>query len=385
MNDRSLMWKNMWRKPVRTSLLLISIFIAFLIFSVLVSFNVGIYNIKTAPNRMVTLSKINFTQTLPIAYFDRVIQTPGVLAATHMNWFGGYYRDPRSGFLAVFAVDPESYLRVYHDDLRLNPRERDLFLHERTGMLVARSIADRYHWKEGDHVPLNSNIFTNGTTGTQAWDFTIVGVFDAPQGNSQSNSVFIHYDYFNDTITFGKDQIGWISFLTTNAQLNDRVAHDIDARFANSYDETSTQDAAAFNRSFIEQAGNIGLVVTMVVGAAFGAILLIVGTTIALAVRERTKEIGVLKTLGFPSGRVLRMVLGESVLLSLLGALLGSLAGWGILSVLPKLTRGGLNISFDPSVAAWGLAIAITLGLVTGALPAIAAYRLRINDALGRR
>jgi putative ABC transport system permease protein len=260
-----------------------------------------------------------------------------------------------------------------------------VFLHERTSLLVARSIADRFHWREGQHIPLNSNIFTNGTTGGHAWDFTVAGIFEAPQGNSQSNSVLIRYDYFNDTITFGKDRVGWMSFLTTNAQLNDRVAHTIDARFANSYDETSTQDAAAFNRSFIAQAGNIGLVVTMVVGAAFGAILLIVGTTIALAVRERTKEIGVLKTLGFPSGRVLRMVLGESLLLSLLGAALGTLAGWGALLLIAKLTGGNLGFGFEPMVAAYGLAIAIALGLVTGALPALAAYRLRINDALGRR
>jgi putative ABC transport system permease protein len=388
MNDLTLMRKNLFRKPVRTSLLLISILIAFLLFGVLVSFNIAITDVRTAPNRMVTLSKINFTESLPIAYFDRVTHMDGVLAATHMNWFGGYYQDPRRGFLAVFAVDPSTYLRVYQDDLHLTPQARDTFLHERTALLVPRNIADQYHWHVGQHIPINSNIFTNGSNGRHVWDFTVAGIFETPDGNSQANSVLIRYDYFNDTITFGKDRIGWISFLTTSAAVNDRVAHAIDARFANSQDETSTQDAAAFNRSFAAQLGNIALVVTLVVGAAFAAILLIVGTTIALAVRERTKEIGVMKTLGFSSGRVLRMVLGESLLLSFLGAGLGTAAAAGVLYILSHLNGGGGGgggIHLQPIVMGMIAAIALALGLVTGLLPALSAYRLRIVEALGRK
>ena len=386
MNDRSLMWKNLWRKPVRTTLLVISIFIAFLIFSVMVSFNVAITDVRVAPNRMVTLSKINFTESLPIAYYDRVVRTEGVLAATHMNWFGGYYQDPQRGFLAAFAVDPVSYLRVYHEDLPLSEQEINTFLHERTAILVARNIADRYHWRVGQRVPINSNIFTNGSTGGHSWDFTIAAIFETPEGSTQANSVIMRYDYFNETITFGRDRIGWIPFLTTSATLNDRVAHAIDTRFANSQDETSTQDAAAFNRSFAAQLGNIALVVTLVVGAAFTAILLIVGTTMALAIRERTKEVGVMKTLGFTSGRILRMVLGESLLLSGFGAILGVLGGIGILSLLSKIGGGGgPTIHMPPIVFGYAAVIAIALGLVTGLLPAVAAYRMSIIDALGRR
>jgi len=387
MNDLTLMRKNLWRKPVRTTLLLISILIAFLLFGVLVSFNIAITDVRTAPNRMVTLSKINFTESLPIAYYDRVVHTDGVLAATHMNWFGGYYQDPRRGFLAVFAVDPNSYLRVYQDDLHLTPQARETFLHERTALLVPRNIAERYNWRIGQHIPINSNIFTNGTDGSHVWDFTVAGIFETPDGNSQANSILIRYDYFNDTITFGRDRIGWISFLTTSASENDRVAHAIDTRFANSQDETSTQDAAAFNRSFAAQLGNIALVVTLVVGAAFIAILLIVGTTMALAVRERTKEVGVLKTLGFSSERVLQMVLGESLLLSVLGAALGMLAAAGVLYILSQANGGGGGggIHLYPIVIGMSAAIALALGLITGLLPALSAYRMNIIEALGRR
>lgn len=386
MNDLTLMRKNLFRKPVRTTLLIISIFIAFLIFSVMLSFNHAISNFNALPNRMVTLSKINFTESLPIAHYDRVARMEGVQAATHMNWFGGYYQDPVRGFMPVFAVDPETYFRVYSEDLQIPAAQRDAFFNDRTAMLVAEPVAERWGWTVGQRIPLNSNIFTNSTTGNSSWEFTLVGTIPTPPGSSQTGSVLINYDYFNETITFGRDRIGWIPFLTTTANVNERVANAIDERFANSQDETSTQDEATFNKSFAAQLGNIALVITLVVGSAFAAILLIVGTTMALAVRERTKELGVMKTLGFSSSRVLRMVLGESLLLAFVGAGLGMAAAAGLLALLSQAGGGqGPPISFAPSVLGWGALIALGLGLLTGLAPALSAYRMRIVDAFARR
>jgi putative ABC transport system permease protein len=383
MNDASLVWKNLWRKPVRTVLLVISTTIAFLIFAMMMSFNLSISNFNTLPTRMVTLSKINFTESLPIAHYDRIANTEGVAVATHLNWFGGYFQEPRN-FLPTFAVDPETYFQVYAEDLQIPPEQRDAFFNDRAAMLVAEPIAERFGWSVGQRIPLNSNIFTNGSTGTSTWEFTLVGVIPTPPGSSQTGSVLIHYDYFNETITFGRDRIGWVAFLTTSADVNDRVANAIDQRFANSADETSTQDEAAFNESFAAQLGNIGLVVSLVVGAAFVAILLIVGTTMALAVRERTKEVGVMKTLGFASDRVLRMVLSESLLLAFLGAALGVGLAAGLLSL---LSGGGAGppLYFAPMVIVYAAIIALILGLITGLGPALSAYRLRIIDALSRR
>lgn len=385
MNDLMLMRKNLFRKPVRTTLMVLSILIAFAIFGVMWSFNQSISTFNTLPTRMVTLSKINFTESLPIAYYDRIARTEGVAVATHMNWFGGYYQDPRRGFLPVFAVDPETYFRVYSEDLQIPAEQRDAFFRERTAMLVAEPVAERFGWRIGQRIPLNSNIFSQAD-GARVWDFVLVGTIPTPPGSSQSGSVLIHYDYFNETITFGRDRIGWVPFLTTSATINDDVAHRIDQRFANSSDETSTQDEATFNKAFAAQIGNIGLVVTLVVGAAFVAILLIVGTTMALAIRERTKEVGVMKTLGFSSGRLLRMVLGESLLLSFLGAALGTLAAIGLLALLARVMgAGGPPIAFTPIAALWSAVIALGLGLATGLPPAISAYRMSIIDALGRR
>ena len=386
MNDLMLMRKNLFRKPVRTGLLIVSIFMAFLIFSVMVSFNHAITNFNALPNRMVTLSKINFTESLPIAHFDRVARMEGVQAATHMNWFGGYYQDPVSGFMPVFAVDPETYFAVYSEDLQIPAAQRDAFFSERTAMLVAEPVAERWGWRVGQRIPLRSNIFTNSVTGNSSWEFTLVGTIPTPPGSSQTGSVLINYDYFNETITFGRDRIGWIPFLTTSAALNERVANAIDQRFANSQDETSTQDEATFNKSFAAQLGNIALVVTLVVGSAFAAILLIVGTTMALAVRERTREVGVMKTLGFSSGRVLRMVLGESMLLAFVGAGLGMAGAAGLLALMSQASGGqGPPINFAPSVIGWGALIAFGLGLLTGLAPALTAYRMRIVDAFARR
>ena len=385
MNDLTLMRKNLFRKPMRTTLLLISIFIAFLMFGVMVSFDRAISNFSTLPTRMVTMSRINFTETLPIAHYDSVARTEGVAVATHTNWFGGYYRDPAKGFLPVFAVEPESYLKVYADDLRIPAAQRETFLKDRTAMLVPEAIAKRLQWHVGQRIPLNSNIYSQAD-GSHTWAFTLAGIIPPGPTGSRANNVLIRYDYFNETISFGRDRIGWVAFLTTSAKLNDKVAHAIDARFANSSDETSTQDEAAFTKGFTAQFGDIALVVTLVVGAAFAAILLIVGTTMALAVRERTREVGVMKTLGFSSGRILRMVLGESLLLALLGGGLGLLGADGLLALLAKIGGGrGSPIEFAPSVIGWAALIALVLGLITGFAPALGAYRMRITDAFGRR
>jgi putative ABC transport system permease protein len=384
-NELTLVRKNLFRKPVRTTLLLISIFVAFLVFAVMLSFSHSIANFATIPTRMVTLSKINFTESLPMAHYQRISQTEGVAVATHLNWFGGYYQDPVKGFIPVFAVDPESYFAVYSEDLQIPAAQREAFFKDRTAMLAAEPVAKRFGWKIGQKIPLNSNIFSQADGG-HTWNFTLVGTIPTPPGSSQTGSVLIDYDYFNETITFGRDKVGWVVFLTASPAVNEKVIQAIDSRFANSADETSTQDEATFNKGFAAQLGDIALVTTLVAGSAFAAILLIVGTTMALAVRERTGEVGVMKTLGFSSGRVLRMVLAESLLLAFIGAGLGMLGAVGMLKVITAASGGQMMpMALSLDAVAWSALIALILGLVTGAAPAMAAYRLKITDAFARR
>ncbi len=385
MTDFDLVWKNLFRKPLRTVLLTVSIFMAFLIFGMLTSVNVSLEKAvdRGSSTRLIVANKINFTQPLPIAYVNRVAAIPGVTLVSHQNWFGAYYQDARTSRFVGFAVDPENFLKI-SEEIHLTEAERKAFIQERTGVIVGKTVADKYGWKVGQTVPIQSQIFVQAD-GRRTWDMKIVGIFTGAKPTDPTPAIYFNYDYMNETISFGRDTIGNIIVKTASPDENDRVAKLIDTTFENSPYETSTSDEKTFSRAFLKQAGDLNFIVTMVVSAAFAAILMIVSTTLVSAMRERTKEIGVMKTLGFSSPRVLRMVLGEALLLSTLGAVLGLGASALVLKGISKQTEGSLgDLSMPPVVTLIGVLLALGLGLSTGAVPAISALRMRIVDALNR-
>jgi putative ABC transport system permease protein len=385
MNDFLLIRKNLFRRKLRAALMLVSILIAFLIFGVLAGFERAFNSGEdvAAADRLMVVNKINFTQPLPIAYFNRVRSVEGVRQVTHLNWFGGYYQEPKN-FLIVLAVQPESYMAVYDDQIAIPADARQAFVRERTGALVGEAMAKKWGWKVGDHVPIMSNIFTQ-KNGSRTWDFTIVGTFAGRKPQVDSNFMVFQYEYFNETQNLGKDMIGWMALNTVSPSANERVTKTIDQTFANSLYETSTDTEKAFNKAFAAQLGNIALIVALVVGAAFATILMIVGNTMVMAVRERTREIGVLKTLGFTGGRILRLVLGESVLLALLGGLPGiALAALFAATMETRVGNFIPGFAVTPSIALTAVAVMLAFGVATGLIPAINAVRLRIATALGR-
>ncbi|HSV23820.1 MAG TPA: FtsX-like permease family protein, partial [Xanthobacteraceae bacterium] len=242
----------------------------------------------------------------------------------------------------------------------------------------------KWGWKVGDRVPIASNIFSQ-RNGSHTWDFDIVGIFTGKIPQVDTNFMFFQYNYFDETRSFGKDTIGWLVLQTTNPAENDSVAKAIDATFVNSTAETATDTEKAFNKAFAAQFGNIALIVVLVVGAAFVTILMIVGNTMALTIRERTREIGVLKTLGFTGGRILRLVLGESVLLALLGGLPGlALAVLATIWLRPSVSNLLPSFALTGDIVAEAIGLMLALGLVTGLIPALNAMRLQIATALGR-
>ena len=384
MNHAVLVAKNLGRRKLRTILMLVAIFIAFLLFAALEAFLHGLNagENSSAADRLVTVNKINFTVPLPISYVDRIQQVQGVVRATPQSWFGGYFQDVHN-VVIMFAVDPEAYLAVY-PKMQMPDAQRDAWVKNRIGLAVGRTVAAKYGWKVGDHIPISSNIFSRAD-GSHNWEFDVSVIYSSPDDPTREGLVLMSHKFFDETVTFGRDTTSMIVFTTTSASLNDSIGKKIDTMFANSPYETSTDTAAAFNKAFVAQLGNIALIITLVVSTAFVAILLIVGNTMVMAVRERTREIGVLKALGF-TGRVISLqVIAESLLLALLGALLGLGGAAAFVTLSRRQIEGFIpGVKVTAPVFAAGIGLALLLGLVTGAVPAWSALRLRIVTALGR-
>lgn len=385
MSDLYLVYKNLTRKPLRFFLTVLAIFVAFLIYVSLTAFNdamnAGVE--LSADDRLVSVNKINFTQPLPISYVRKVETIEGIDSVVHMNWFGGYYQDPRQQVL-TFAVDQTKLLDVYNGTIVIDDEQHQNWQNNRQGALVGKAVADMHGWKVGDRIPLNSNIFSQ-RDGSTAWDFDIEGIFTGGNAQDDTNSVYIHYKYFNETQSFGGDFIGWMGIKTLDPTLNEHVIKAIDDMFANTPFETETVPEKAFNKSFIAQLGNIGLIVVSVVFAAFFIILVIVGFSMVLAIRERTNEIGVMKTLGFTSGRIFKMVLMESTLLTFIGGLLGLGAASFFLEGLNQVPQFPVTVLLKGEMFLQALGYMLLLGLITGIIPAVNALRLNIITALSRR
>ena len=384
MNDLTLIRKSLFRKKTRAFLLILSIMTAFLIFGALASIDRVLNSSEelSRADRLVTVNKINFTQTMPFAYWGRVEGVDGVQAVTHASWFGGYFQDVRN-FVQSFVVDMDSYLVVY-PELELPADQRAALAERRDCVAVGADLAEQYEWSVGDRFPLSSNIWRQ-QDGSSAWDVEVCAILTTEDEDLPTNYLLMQYDYYNEALAFNRDQIGWMIMLTGDPAINDAVSQRIDDMFANSPAETETTTEAAFSQAFVEQLGNIGLILSLVVSAAFATILMIVGTTMVMAINERTKEVGVMKTLGFSSSRIFTHVLSESVLLSLVGGLLGLGAAVLLLSGIAQVAGGqlpGLGVGRDTWIQAFGLMIAF--GLVTGFVPALNAMRLKIVDALGK-
>ena len=384
-SDFLFIWRNLFRNSLRAALIIVSVAIAFAIFGVLATFQrtFDAGQESSEDDRLVVVNKVNFTHPLPVAYFDYVRQMRGVNEASYAVWFGGYFQDPKNKLIAV-AVEPETYMKVVDTDFDLPPKIREAFQRDHVAALVGQAMAQQWGWQVGDRIPITSDTHVQ-RNGSRTWDVTIVGIFDKRKPYVDTDRLIFRYDYFNETRAFGKDTIGWLFLRAGSAVDSERLARAIDQGFANSSYETTTDTEKAFFAAFETQFGNVAVLVLLVVGAAFGTILLIVGNTMAMAVRERAKEIAVLKTLGFSKGRVLRLVLGETLLLAVLGGVPGLLiASLVIVSEQNSLVRFMPGMRLDITIFALGLVLIAGFGLAAGIMPALGAYRLDPAKALSR-
>jgi len=379
-----LIWCNLKRKKLRTSLTLLSIVVAFVLFGFLSAIQqalVGGVELAGA-DRLIVRQKVSIINLLPVSYEARMERIPGVDFSTHQTWFGGIYQDPKNFFMQN-PVEPEKFLKI-HPEIILPPEQEKVWLATRTGAIVGRRTAERFGWKIGDKVPIRSTIWTL-PDGSQTWTFDIVGIYDGKDKGTDTTPLFFRYDYFDESRSYGKGQVGWYTIRIKDPAQAAEVAKRVDEEFENSPAETKTEPEGAFIQGWASQIGNIVFIVGAILSAVFFTILLVTGNTMAQAVRERTGELGVLKAIGFTNAQVVALVLAESCLLAVIGGTVGLGLARVITPVLAQNLAGLLPMFFLPTRALFtGLGFSIALGLITGIFPALQAMRLRVADALRR-
>jgi putative ABC transport system permease protein len=380
-----LLWRNLLRRKIRTTFTFLSIVVAFFLFGLLMAIRNGFTGgIEIAgQNRLLTVHKMSIIQPLPFRYLGQIQATPGVRFVTHLSWFGGIYQDPKN-FFAQMAVDPEGILRIY-PEFRVDDADRQRWLTTRTGALVGKKLADRFGWKIGDRIPIQPTFFRPRDGKSDTFEFELVAFYKGASPDIDETQFFFNYDYLMER-TGNPGTVGWYALEVEDPARADEVAHAVDRQFANSPAETKTTTEKAFMQSFAHQIGDTGAMMTAIAAVVFFVILLITGNTMAQAVRERTNELGVLKTVGFTDSAVMAMVLGEAVLLAgsagVVGLALVALAAPGF----AKAVESFMPVFYVPAKSlGMGIAFAIILGLASGGLPAFFAQRLSIVEALRRR
>ncbi|MCB1125579.1 MAG: FtsX-like permease family protein [Verrucomicrobiae bacterium] len=383
MKFASLIVANLLRRKLRTGLTLVSVTVAFILYAYLSAIRVGLsQGVDVAgADRMLVWHAVSLAQPLPLSYLDRIKRIPGVDLVVHQSWFGGIYQNPRN-FFAQMPVDPEPFLRMYPEFL-LPEAQKQAWLRTRTGAIAGRATAERFGWKVGDRIPLQTGIWTK-QDGSMTWEFDLVGIFDGAKQGTDTTPFYFRYDYFDETRRIGKGLVGWYVVRVTDPDLAPQVARAINEEFANSSAEVKAESEKAFLQGWAKQVGDIGTILTAILTAVFFTILLVAGNTMAQSVRERTEELGVLKAVGFTHEQVLGLVLVESCLLSGLGAAVGLGIG-RVLTAAGDPTGGALQVFFfPPRDMVLGAGLGVLLGLASGALPAWQAMRLRVADALRR-
>jgi putative ABC transport system permease protein len=378
-------WANMWRRKVRVIFTLLSIILAFLMFGMLDALRTSLSQAVnlTGADRLITISKVSIIDSFPVSHYTKVQATPGVSSVVHLNWFGGVYKDGKAQ-IPVFPLNVDEFFKVY-PEVKITPEELAAWKADRQGMVIGQVLADTYGWKKGDRVPIKSSIFRKQNN-SDTWEFNIKAIYKVENSAGWDNqSAMFHYDYYNESLLFGRDQIGWMTVKVSDPAESETVAKRIDDQFANSSDETKTATEKAFTKQFLEQIGNIGKILISVVFAVFFTMLLVTANTMAQSVRERTNEIGVLKTLGFSSGSVLRIIIGEALFLTIFGGLIGfGLAYLAVGGLAPTMKKYFPVFEVGDSTIITAFVLMVALGVITGLWPAVSAMRLKITDALRR-
>jgi putative ABC transport system permease protein len=279
---------------------------------------------ETAPEqalRVMTRNRISLANVMPLSYRERIKQVPGVREVMVANWFGGTYKDSDfKNFFARFAIEPDRIFTM-NPEYRVAEDQKRAFQQERRAALVGRPLAERFGWNIGNKVTIVGDIYP------VTLEFTIRAIYDAPRDNE---NLFFHYDYLRESVSAGRrDQVSVFVVLADSPESVPRIASAIDEMFRNSPDQTRSESERAFELSFLNYLGNVKLFLLSVCAAVTFTLLLVSGNTMAMAVRERVREVGILKTLGFTPAALLGIILGEAVAIAVAGGVIGLLAAEG--------------------------------------------------------
>jgi putative ABC transport system permease protein len=381
MKFRALIFANLFRKKIRLLLTLGSFAVALFLFAFLAvvrdAFNRGAD--VAGADRLVIINRTSIINTIPLSYRDKIVRIPGVKVITHNNWFGGIYQDEKN-FFPQFVIDPENQRQVF-PELVVSDEEWNNFLKDRQGAIVGARTAQRFHWKIGQRIPLKTTIWGGGN-----WEFNLDGIYHGKRPQDDETQFWLQWDYFQEHIPARiKGQVGWYVLRLDSPDDAVRVAKAIDSEFANSPYETKTETESAFAANWVKQFGNIRFLIVTIGIVVFFTLLLVTGNTMAISVRERTSELAVFKAIGFSDRAILMFVLSESLIIALVGGLIGLTLAVLVVPVLAQALNGLLpKLVLAPSVLGLGLLLTILVGLASAFLPGVGAMRLRIVNALRR-
>lgn len=382
--------KNLARHKFRTVLTALGIAIAIMLFmvmrTVVLSWTGAVD--ASAKDRIASRHKVTFVMTLPKRYVEDIANVPGIAKVngvpqvSYMNWFGGKHPVKTDEFFATIATDPASFLSVY-DEIIVDPKQAEAWRQNRRGALIGDSLAKKFGWKVGDKVVLEGSIYPG------AWEFIIEGIYTAERRTVDRSSFWFHWDYLNDSPLFKpKDQIGWIAARIDDPGKSGDISKKIDAMFDERDTQTVTMSEKALNQSFLGFFSAVLKAINFVTVAILVIIVLILGNTIAMAVRERTSEYGCLRAIGFTDKHIAALVVGESLTIGLLGGAIGLGLSWMMvnqaLGPWIEENMGGIlpHFRIPPDLLLLGLAAAAVLAVVAATLPARWATKMRVADAI---
>lgn len=377
-----LVFKNSLRNRRRSILTISSIAVSLCLLSVLLSMYHALFFGQATPGqalRLVVRNRVSLAQTMPVAYEQKILKVPGVVAASAWNWFGGIYKDNRDqrNFFARFGVEPKAFLKI-RTQMEMPEDQRNAFLNEKTACILSDDLAEKLNLKIGDRIILQGDIYPVNL------NLTVRGIFSDPDAQS---SLFFNMDYLRDALPVAaRNRNSTVAILADSPDDVPRIAKQIDGMFEESPAQTKTESEQQFALSFVSFLGNIKLFLLSICAAVTFTILLVSGNTMAMSVRERIKEVGVLKTLGFTNDTILGIIIGEALTIALIGGVIGVLLA-GFLDVgVGKAGQAMMSqlhgLSVTPLIALISLGVALLIGLISSFIPAWNAARTNILDSL---